>query len=236
MTKQQASKLLSENLTAIYGYAFARLYDKEDVEDLTGEIVCQVLSSAERLEKEESFWGFVWKIAENTFRKFLKQKAKQALPAEDTDPMGGTAPSAEDSYLSSAEESEELFRLRRELALLTKTNREVCVAYYMDGKSCSEIAREQNISVEMVKYHLFKTRKLLKEGIGMTRQLGEKSYNPGVFRVNFWGSKNEYEELFRRKLPGSILLAAYYTAMTGQELSFEARPESGGAFDAFPLV
>ena len=122
MTKQQASKLLSENLTAIYGYAFARLYDKEDVEDLTGEIVCQVLSSAERLEKEESFWGFVWKIAENTFRKFLKQKAKQALPTEDTDPMGETAPSAEDSYLSSAEESEELFRLRRELALLTKTN------------------------------------------------------------------------------------------------------------------
>ena len=55
----------------------------------------------------------------------------------------------------------------------------------------------------------------------MTRQLGEKSYNPGVFRVNFWGSKNEYEELFRRKLPGSILLAAYYTAMTGQELSLE---------------
>lgn len=221
MTKQQASKLLSENLTAIYGYAFARLYDKDDVEDLTGEIVCQVLSSAERLEKEESFWGFVWKIAENTFRKFLKQKAKQALPTEDTDPMGETAPSAEDSYLSSAEESDELFRLRRELALLTKTNREVCVAYYMDGKSCSEIAREQNISVEMVKYHLFKTRKLLKEGIGMTRQLGEKSYNPGVFRVNFWGSKNEYEELFRRKLPGSILLAAYYTAMTGQELSLE---------------
>lgn len=221
MTKQQASKLLSENLTAIYGYAFARLYDKDDVEDLTGEIVCQVLSSAERLEKAESFWGFVWKIAENTFRKFLKQKAKQALPTEDTDPMGETAPSAEDSYLSSAEESEELFRLRQELALLTKTNREVCVAYYMDGKSCSEIAREQNISVEMVKYHLFKTRKLLKEGIGMTRQLGEKSYNPGVFRVNFWGSKNEYEELFRRKLPGSILLAAYYTAMTGQKLSLE---------------
>ena len=221
MTKQQASKLLSENLTAIYGYAFARLYDKEDVEDLTGEIVCQVLSSAERLEKEESFWGFVWKIAENTFRKFLKQKAKQALPTEDTDPMGETAPSAEDSYLSSAEESEELFRLRRELALLTKTNREVCVAYYMDGKSCSEIAREQNISVEMVKYHLSRTRKLLKEGITMTRKLGEKSYNPGVFRMDFWGDRNCFGDLLRRRLPGSILLAAYEAPMTAEALSVE---------------
>ena len=34
---------------------------------------------------------------------------------------------------------------------LQKTNREVCVAYYVDNKSCSQIAKEQNISVEMVK-------------------------------------------------------------------------------------
>lgn len=221
MNGQQASKLLSENLTAIYGYAFARLYDKEDVDDLAEEIVCQVLSSVERLENEDAFWGFVWKVAENTFRKFLKRKARQEIPAEDPRSAEETAPSAEEEYLSAKEEGEELFRLRRELALLSQTNREVCVAYYMEGKSCSAIAAEQNISVEMVKYHLFKTRKLLKEGIGMTRQLGEKSYNPGVFRVNFWGSNNEYYELFQRKLPGSIVLAAYYTAMTAQELSLE---------------
>ena len=118
-------------------------------------------------------------------------------------------------------ESEELYLLRRELSLLTKTHREVCVAYYVDNKSCSQIAKEQNISVEMVKYHLFKTRKLLKEGIGMTRTLGEKSYNPGTFRLDFWGDWNKYYDLFRRKLPGSIVLAAYHEAMTAEELSVE---------------
>jgi len=73
----------------------------------------------------------------------------------------------------------------------------------------------------MVKYHLFKTRKLLKEGIGMTRTLGEKSYNPGTFRLDFWGDWNKYGNLFQRKLPGSIVLAAYYEAMTAQALSME---------------
>ena len=220
MTSERASALLSENLTAIYGYAFGKLYNKDDVDDLTGEIVCRVLSAAERLEKEEAFWGFVWRIAENTFCDYLKKKKQDPIPADEL-PTAELSPSAEDSYLSAVEETDALYRLRRELALLSKTNREVCVAYYMGGKSCSEIAREQDISVEMVKYHLFKTRKLLKEGIGMTRTLGEKSYNPGVFRVNFWGSNNEYWELFQRKLPGSIVLAAYYTAMTAQELSLE---------------
>lgn len=114
-----------------------------------------------------------------------------------------------------------LYLLRRELSLLSQTHREVCVAYYAGRKSCSRIAEEQGISVEMVKYHLFKTRKLLKEGIGMTRTLGEKSYNPGVFRLDFWGDRNKYQELFRRKLPGSILLAAYYVPMTAEELFVE---------------
>ena len=73
----------------------------------------------------------------------------------------------------------------------------------------------------MVKYHLFKTRKLLKEGIGMTRTLGEKSYNPGTFRLDFWGDCNKYYGLFDRKLPGSILLAAYYEPMSAEALSME---------------
>ena len=38
MTDRRASQLLSENLTAIYGYAFARLYDKNKVDDLASEI------------------------------------------------------------------------------------------------------------------------------------------------------------------------------------------------------
>ena len=222
MTEKRASALLAENLTAIYGYAFSRLYDKEQVDDLTSEIVCEVLASASRLQKEEAFWGFVWRIAENTFRRFIRRNELDAQSVELTEEsVGAHEASPELEYIQSETESEEVYRLRRELSLLKRTNREVCVAYYVDNKSCSQIAKEQSISVEMVKYHLFKTRKLLKEGIGMTRILGEKSYNPGIFRMDFWGDWNKYSDLFKRKLPGSILLAAYYEAMTAEALSME---------------
>jgi len=218
-----AAKRISENLPAIYGYAFARLYDKDDAEDLASEIVCEILSSAEKLKEDGAFWGFAWKIAENTFCRFLRKKelCSKLCELPDKNDIGIFLLSPEEELIEEASESEEIYLLRRELSLLAKTHREITVSYYIHGKSCSKIASEQNISVEMVKYYLFKTRKLLKEGIGMTRKLGEKSYNPGVFRLNFWGDKNYYQNLFDRKLPGAIVLAAYDVPMTASELSEE---------------
>ena len=222
MTNKRASELLSENLTAIYGYAFSKLYDKDKVDDLASEIVYEILISARNLQSEEAFWGFAWKIAENTFRRFIRKSELAARNVEMTDENIGVYDlSPADAYIQREAESEEIYLLRRELSLLQKTQREVCVAYYVDNKSCSQIAKEQNISVEMVKYHLFKTRKLLKEGVGMTRTLGEKSYNPGTFRLDFWGDWFKYGDLFKRKLPGSIVLAAYNEAMTAEALSVE---------------
>lgn len=222
MTDKRASELLSENLRAIYGYAFSKLYNKDNAEDLASEIVYEIIVSAHNLQDEKAFWGFAWKIAENTLRRFIRKNELATRTVELTEEnIGVYTLSPEEEYTQKEAESEEIQTLRRELSLLKKTHREVCVAYYVDNKSCSQIAKEQNISVEMVKYHLFKTRKLLKEGIGMTRTLGEKSYNPGTFRLDFWGDKNKYYDLFKRKLPGSIVLAAYYEPMTAEALSME---------------
>ena len=225
MENRKAAQLISENLKNVYGYAFARLYDKDDVDDLTQQIVYEVLRSAGRIKNEEAFWAFLWKVAENTFRKFIKQKERQSglLPLTDEDAPPDAEPSPEEELIERESGEENLNLLRRELSLLTKTHREVCLAYYFQNKSCAQIAKEQGISLEMVKYHLFKTRQLLKEGIGMERTYGEKSYNPGVLRINFWGDRNCYGEnkLLNKRLPGAVLLAAYYTPMTDTELSLE---------------
>ena len=163
MTEAQAAEWISEHMTALYGYAFARLYNKSDVDDLVSEIICALLSSARRLRDDGAFHGFVWRTAENTFRKFIRRAARDGETwADDGGPNGVYAPSAEDAYMEGEEKDRMLFLLRRELALLSKTHREICLAYYADRKSCSRIAEEQGISVEMVKYHLFKTRRLLK--------------------------------------------------------------------------
>ena len=226
MENERAAQLISDNLKNIYGYAFARLYNKDDVDDLTQEIVGEVLKSADRIKNDEAFWAFLWKVAENTFRKFirLKERRNTLLPLPEEDLAGDFESSPEDTLIVRESDNENLVLLRRELSLLSKTNREVCLAFYFQNKSCKEIALEQSISLEMVKYHLFKTRQLLKEGIGMERTYGEKSYNPAKFEfvTVFSGQFNrEYKNLFNRKLPGNILHSAYYTPMTIRELSLE---------------
>lgn len=227
MNNDRVCELISENLPAIYGYAYARLYDKDQVEELVSDIVYEILTSAEALREDAAFWGFAWRIAEYVLHRFIRRRQLlsrvESLPEEGACSVGviDAVPSPAQEYAEREERDEKLYLLRRELSLLSRTHREVCVAYYVRNLSCREIAKEQNISVDMVKYHLFKTRKLLKEGIGMTRTLGEKSYNPGTFRMDFWGSENHYYNLFDRKLPGSIMLAAYHTPMRAEELSVE---------------
>ncbi len=120
--------------------------------------------------------------------------------------------------------NDEMNMLRRELAILAKEYRECTVAYYMEGLSCADTAKKLHISLDMVKYYLFKTRKILKEGISMEREFGEKSYKPSIFHfvTIFSGQFNrEYRNLFKRKLPGNILVSAYYTPMTVRELAIE---------------
>lgn len=225
MDDTRASELLSQNLTAIYGYAFSKLYDKSKAEDVACEIVCEIIGSAKNLKNEEAFWGFAWRIAENTFRRFLRREELirriEQQEQTDSDDMSGGYNVIEQDYIEKEEKDERLYLLRRELSLLGRIHREVCVAYYIDNRSCAQIAREQNISVEMVKQHLFKTRRLLKEGIGMTRALGEKSYNPGTFRLDFWGDQNRYGNLCKRKMPGAIVLTAYPAPVTAEEISTE---------------
>ncbi len=218
MDKETASRLIEENLLTIYGWSFSRLYDKAEAEDLTQDIIVNVLKSIDRLENDDAFYGFLWKIAENIFRARLRKKKTDTVEwNQDYEGIDWMTP--EEKCIN----EEEVQTLRRELSLLVRQYREVTVRYYIHGKSCSEISTELDISVEMVKYYLFKTRKILKEGISMNRKFGEMSYNPRTFRMDFWGNNDSdiYWELFKRKLPGNILLAVYEKPLTLTELSLE---------------
>lgn len=217
MNRKTAARLLEENMHTIYAWSLSKLYDKSEAEDLSQDIICAVLKSVHRLENDEAFFGFMWRIADNTFKCRIRKKTFQHCEYSDEN-VGVYWNTPEDEVVK----SEEVMLLRRELSLLTKQYRDVTVAYYIYGKSCSDISKSLGISREMVKYYLFRARKIVKEGIGMAREFGEKSYNPGVFRMDFWGGCSDgYWELFHRKLPGNIVLAAYERPVTVSELSVE---------------
>lgn len=218
MNQQKITSLVEANMKTLFAYALNRVSVKEDAEDLAGDIIAAILQSAPRLKNDDAFYGWFWAIAANTTKKYFRKKS--GFPVVELDESYSEDMDVAETVVC----KEKIVVLRRELSLLSKEYRECTLAYYFDELSCREISDKFGISVEMVKYYLYKTRRILKEGITMTREYGEKSYRPATFHFNtiFSGSFNrEYQNLFSRKLPGNILYCAYYTPMTISELSLE---------------
>lgn len=221
MTREKAAQLVCDNLKILYAWALSRVSNKEDAEDLCSEVSLSVIENAPKLRCDDAFYGWFWQIAKNTYAVFLKNRSKNNHSDPDACPEATDCDTPE-----SLTEKNEIYRsLYREIALLAKHHRECCVDYYFNGLSVREIASKYSQTPENVKYYLFKTRKILKEGIAMERQFGEKSFNPTPFEFNVFYSgtiTTEFLRLFRkRKLPGQILTAAYYTPMSTSELCLE---------------
>lgn len=113
LEQEKAANLLSGQLRNIFAFSLSRLYDKSEAEDLTSDIICEVLRCAGRLKNEQAFYGFMWRIAENTFKKHIR-KSKFSLMEFDENFAGTYWTTPEEEYLR----SEELHLLRRELSLL----------------------------------------------------------------------------------------------------------------------
>ena len=222
MDRIKLEQLITENMKSFFGFALTRLGNINEAEDLASDILYEIIRSAQNVKDEERFYGFMWKIAENTYKDYLRKKAKNASHFTELDEnIADESESALDEII----QNEELNLLRRELSLLSKQYREATVLYYMEKLSCSDVAKRLQISTEMVKYYLFRARKIIREGMNMERLYGEKCYRPNIFEIDFWGTKagddREYQDFQRRKIKGNILLAAYYSPSTMQEISIE---------------
>lgn len=213
--------ILQDYLNKIFAFALRRTYNRGDAEDLAQDIVLEIISSSWNLKNEQALKGWVWAIARNTYMRWLRKHKDQLIEyseAKDEFYIGSSDNFIEQNLIA----NEELCLLRREIGLLSGVYRDIIVLYYFKDKGCAEIARLMDISEGMVKYYLFKARKTLKEGMNMVRNLGEKSYDPGELSFGFWGEfGGEYFKLFKRKLPGSLLLASYEKPVNIEELSVE---------------
>lgn len=221
MDKQQVVyEKITECMRTIFAFSLSRTPNREEAEDLSQEIVKEVLKSSNSLRDEQAFYAWMWAIANNVYKGYLRNRKKVEHCDIDENLVDSLCELPETVMVK----NEELNILRRELTLLSENYRKVSIMYYIDNQNCNHISQKLDISLEMVKYLLFKSRKILREGMNMSREYGEKSYNPGVFNIDVWMDEMEYMlyyNLFERKLPGNILLSAYYNPITVGELSVE---------------
>ena len=165
MNEIELHEKITEVSKTIFSYCMAKTPTREEAEDLSQDILYELIKSAKNIRDDNAFYAFMWGVAGNVYKQWYRKKLKN-----------NTCELAE-NIVSEDDFSEDnignIYLLRRELTLLSEKYRKATIFYYIDGRSCSEISSALAISESMVKYLLFKSRKILKEGIGMEREFGE---------------------------------------------------------------
>ena len=216
MTKQQIETIIQENMQKIYLYCIRRLENTAVAEDIASDIMIELLRSYGNIKNDEAVYGYMWGVADNLCKNYLRRSAREMHEEIPEEFVGNFCFSPEESYIK----EEERMLLRRELSFLREKYRRIIISYYIEENSCEEIAEQYKLSVSNVKQCLFEGRKKLKEGMNKMREYGELSYAPEKFTMDFWGNRSGgYWELFERKLPGNIVIAAYENPKTLEELS-----------------
>lgn len=214
MDKQELDSKIEEIAKALLSYCIARTSNHFEAEDLAQDIILEIYQSSNSIRNVDAIYGFMWAVAGNVYKQWCKNKAKNKQ-CHLTDHLPDVAELLDEDHSA-------LYLLRRELSLLSEKYRKAVVLYYIENKSCLEISDCLSISESMVKYLLFKSRQILKEGMSMERNYGQQSYHPKGLALLFWGKgTNRYYHLCDSKISQNILFACYHDKLSAEQISLE---------------
>ena len=124
----------------LFLYCRARTNSKEEAEDLSQDIMLKLFESRGKLRDNKAFYGFMWTVAGNVYKDWLKKRSKN-IEYELDENICDTAALLDELF----EKESDLKRLYRELALLTEQYRNAIIQYYFNNLKVSDISKSLNI-------------------------------------------------------------------------------------------
>lgn len=219
MNKQKADSIITEYLQKIYGFALKKSFSYEEAEDLCADIVQEVYRSLLKAEEILNVEGYIWRISEHTYSKYVSSKKKQEGISID-----GMELPVRDTY-DFENSQEEILCLRREIAFLTEKRRKIVYLFYYEDKTVAWIAKELGMPQGTVKWHLNKARNELKEGFSMERKIGKLGLSP--ITANSFGHSGDPgpnggpEYYLGDKLNLNIVYSVYFEPKSREEIAEE---------------
>ena len=219
MDKQRADRIITEYLQKIYGFAIKKSYSYDEAEEICAEIIQEVYLSLLKAKEIINVEGYIWRISEHTYSKFVSSKKKHEGISIDEVHI----PFFEDYSFEAPDD--EIKQLRREVAFLTEKRRQVVYRFYYEDKPISVISREMEIPKGTVKWHLNKARIELKEGLSMERKIGNLGLSPitasGFGHSGNPGTNGGPEFYIGDKLNLNIVYSVYHSPKTKEEIAEE---------------
>ena len=212
----------SEFLKSIYAFSYNRTNNTYEAEDLTSEIILQVLKSCKKNSDIQYPTAFVWSIAKRTYADFCEKRRRLSsnLPLDiNSDAVLNMADAYDHDDL--LDDADKIKSILREIAFLSKIYREVCIMYYLDEKSVSEIAKALNIKETTVKQRLFSARTTIKKGV---ETMENKYPTLKPIRISFFGTgsdpmRNDPSKAALRSFSQNLVYLCKDTPKSAKELS-----------------
>ena len=220
MNRQDAEKIITEYLKPIFGFALKRCKNVHDAEDLSQDIVLKAFRALLIKDDIGDVSKFIWTIAHNALSNYYRDSAKGTIGISIDEYAEVIADP--DSMTDGDEKAETIRRLQNEIAYLSKLQRKIVIAYYFENRKQSDIAKDLDIPLGTVKWHLFEAKKELKRGMDTMRKTSELKFNPIKFSsVGINGSigTKSCDEFFRSALSQNICYCVRNEAKTINEIA-----------------
>jgi RNA polymerase sigma factor (sigma-70 family) len=220
VNRQDVEKTITEYLKPIFGFALKRCKSIHDAEDLSQEIAIRAFRALLVKDDVVDMGKFIWTVAHNTLSNYYRDAAKSMVGVS----IDEVAELIADPYseMDTDDNTEAIHRLQTEIAYLSKLQRRIVIAYYFENRKQADIARELDIPLGTVKWHLFEAKKELKRGMDTMRKASELKFNPIKFHsygINGSVGKKSPDEFFRSTLAQNICYCVRNTAKTINEIA-----------------
>lgn len=218
MEQKTAEQIAAEFMKPIYGFCLKRCANLQDAEDLTQEICLRLYRALLERNDIYSIEGFAWTVARNALANYYRGEQRSGMGAP-MDKLLETWPSNED-VSDTVVQRETQEKLHSEIAYLAKVQRQIVIMYYYENRKQADIARELDLPLGTVKWHLFEAKRDLKRGMETMRNASELKFNPIRFELcgtnGSIGAKGGSNNFFRATLPQNI---AYLVRSNGKTVN-----------------
>ena len=224
MKKQELLKIMDgELMEKLFSFCYARTSDSQEARELCSDIVFELMKAANTEGDIGNLYGFLWKVARNTYADFSDKKSRNSDRTYHGDPEELF------SVLASpdgGDDSRELLdAVYRQIAFLTRAYREVMILFYLDGLPVAEIAGRQNTSEGAIRERLSSARKRIRSEV---EKMAESSQRPVVLdQIDYWimGNGNplwgDPRKLCTRQLPKHLVWLCRKKSVSAAEAAEE---------------
>lgn len=216
MDRTQAERLIAAQVKPLFGFALRRCARIQDAEDVAQEIALRAFQALLTRDDLADPTRYIWTVAHHVLANHYRSRSRFHVGVpEDA--------AAETDFESVLLKEESVARLHREIARLSRQQREIVVLHYFHGRKQAEIAAQLGLPLGTVKWHLSEAKKELRTTMEQNRPVSHLQFDPIRFssfgNEGSFGSEGSPWRMFRHALNQNIVYAAWRESRSIREIA-----------------